>query len=506
MKTLAALTLKAKIIIAAASAAVVAAGTVGTVMLLNNKEESYRVVKVFETQGQYNTVDRDTSGTLDAYSGMNLQNGDVVTTGADSNIRISLDGDKYILIDHDSEVHLVAENSAKDSKTVIELKKGEILNEITEPLSENSTYEVNTPKATMAVRGTSFYVQTEELDNGSYMTDLEVVHGKVAVWLYDENGDKKGGEVYVSEGCKVTIVIDPNESSENTPDVDGNAYFVYRTDDGGFIECKDTDPAPYKTDFSLMPDDVTAEYGSEITLPAVPTKTGYTGEWQIGGKAVETDYKVTEDVTVTAVYTHVKVIVCYVGGYSDGGNNDPTNFRLSNSTTGTLDYDMTAEELQSEIATWKESVDSYTAVKVVYDNTETSLSDLDNPLDIDSLPEITADTKVSDIVNDYEYDGVYRSFVRIYLVPAWENVYKVTFHDVDGEEIESHCSMGELLNDIPAAPENYTWVYTNGNNSTEEFTQDTWIEFDTDVYCGCKITVYEYTEGAWESTGSFAKK
>lgn len=253
-------------------------------------------------------------------------------------------------------------------------------------------------------------------------------------------------------------------------------------------------------------DDVTAEYGSEITLPAVPTKTGYTGEWQIGGKAVETDYKVTEDVTVTAVYTHVKVSVCYVGGYSDGGNNDPTNFRLSNSTTGTLDYDMTAEELQSEIATWKESVDSYTAVKVVYDNTETSLSDLDNPLDIDSLPEITADTKVSDIVNDYEYDGVYRLFVRIYLVPAWENVYKVTFHDVDGEEIESHCSMGELLNDIPAATENYTWVYTNGNNSTEEFTQDTWIEFDTDVYCGCKITVYEYTEGAWESTGSFAKK
>lgn len=253
MKKLAALTLKAKIIIAAASAAVVAAGTVGTVMLLNNKEESYRVVKVFETQGQYNTVDRGTSDTLDAYSGMNLQNGDVVTTGADSNIRISLDGDKYILIDHDSEVHLVAENSAKDSKTVIELKKGEILNEITEPLSENSTYEVNTPKTTMAVRGTSFYVQTEELDNGSYMTDLEVVHGKVAVWLYDENGDKKGGEVYVSEGCKVTIVIDPNESSENTPDVDGNAYFVYRTDDGGFIECKDTDPAPYKTDFSLMP-------------------------------------------------------------------------------------------------------------------------------------------------------------------------------------------------------------------------------------------------------------
>ena len=255
MKKLAALTLKAKIIIAAASAAVVAAAAIGTVMLLHSsEEETYRVVKVFETQGQYNTVERGTTGTIDAYSGMNLQNGDIVSTGADSNMRISLDGDKYILLDHNSEVQLVAENSSNDSKTIIELKKGEILNEITEPLSENSTYEVNTPKATMAVRGTSFYVQTEMLENGSYITDLEVIHGKVAVWLYDESGNKKGDEVFVQEGYKVTIVIDPNENTENSPDVDGNAYFVYRTEENGLIVCGDTDPAPYKTDFRMLPD------------------------------------------------------------------------------------------------------------------------------------------------------------------------------------------------------------------------------------------------------------
>lgn len=159
---LASLTLKVKVIIASSVAAVTAAA-VGVGIYLNSRDEAYRVVKVFETQGQHNVVEREDTGVLKAYGGMNLQNGDIASTGEESNMRISLDGDKYILMEHDTELELVTENSSEDSKTLVELKKGEILNEITEPLSNNSTYEVNTPKATMAVRGTSFDVKTEKL-------------------------------------------------------------------------------------------------------------------------------------------------------------------------------------------------------------------------------------------------------------------------------------------------------------------------------------------------------
>lgn len=42
-------------------------------------------------------------------------------------------------------------------------------------------------------------------------------------WLYDENGNKKENEVLVQAGYKVTIVIDPNDDTNNSPDVDGNA-------------------------------------------------------------------------------------------------------------------------------------------------------------------------------------------------------------------------------------------------------------------------------------------
>ncbi len=349
MVKLAGLALKAKIAIAAAAAAVVSA-TVGVVVFVNSQgEDSYRVVKVFETQGERNTVERKDVGVLDAYSGMNLQNGDIAATGADSNMHISLDGNKYILLDHDSKLELIAENNATDSKTIVQLKEGEILNEITEPLSNNSTYEVNTPKATMAVRGTSFDVRTTELENGSYITDLEVIHGKVAVWLYDEDGNKKCDEVIVSEGYMVTIVIDPNENTSNSPDVDGNAYFVFRTNDG-IVKCDSTDSPPYKTDFTgisetirktaltsdnsgllvldediarklrgeehtvtfntadpdiVMPDNFNLIYGTNLSenLPELPEKKGYSGKWTINGEEIPADYTIEEDVTVTAVYT-----------------------------------------------------------------------------------------------------------------------------------------------------------------------------------------------------------
>ena len=58
MIKLASLALKKKIILASAATAVTAA-TVTTVVVVNNqKEDAYRVVKVFETQGDYNTAKR----------------------------------------------------------------------------------------------------------------------------------------------------------------------------------------------------------------------------------------------------------------------------------------------------------------------------------------------------------------------------------------------------------------------------------------------------------------
>lgn len=102
MKTL---TSKAKVIITAVAAAVVAAGIVAGVLL--TRQDSYRVLKVFELMGTA-SVTRESTGDLDAYVGMNLESGDVVSVDDNSNMRISLDSDKYVLLDAGTVLELVA--------------------------------------------------------------------------------------------------------------------------------------------------------------------------------------------------------------------------------------------------------------------------------------------------------------------------------------------------------------------------------------------------------------
>lgn len=245
MKTL---TSKAKVIITAVAAAVVAAGIVAGVLL--TRQDSYRVLKVFELMGTA-SVTRESAGDIDAYVGMNLESGDVVSVDDNSNMRISLDSDKYVLLDAGTVLELVAAGNEKDSRTTLNLREGAILNEITSALSENSSYEVNAPKATMAVRGTSYSV-TVTKDGDRYIIELDTFHGKVAVRLISEDGTP-GEEVMVSEGKSVLIITEPNENTHNSPDIDGHSYFVIRDPEaeGGYRKV-DISEAVFDSEYDFL--------------------------------------------------------------------------------------------------------------------------------------------------------------------------------------------------------------------------------------------------------------
>lgn len=263
MKFITALSLKVKIIIIACTVA--AAAAVGAVIVLNT-EEAYRVIKVFELNGSA-VVTRENTGDIDAYAGMNLESGDTLSVEENSTLRISLDSDKYILLDGGTVLELIAQGTASDSRTVIELQTGTILNEIKNSLSANSSYEVNTPKATMAVRGTTFTVTTRENPDGSYVTELHTAEGTVSVQLFDENGEPKGAEIYVPKGGAVTILTEVNNETGNPADVDGDPHFIFPNGDGTFTDCGDSDPVYY-------PDGKpSAEAQTEQTVTAVPSDT-----------------------------------------------------------------------------------------------------------------------------------------------------------------------------------------------------------------------------------------
>lgn len=170
-----------------------------------NREKDYRLLKVCEVDGE-SRVAREDTGTLDPYVNMQLESGDQVTleTGV---LNIQADEDKYIFLEEHTELLLEATGNSKNSRTKIRLIKGGITNDIRNPLSEQSTYEVNTPNATMSVRGTVFYVCVYE-ENGVEYTKVSVFNGSVTTKLIYDDGTESEEEVTVESGKEVLIYQD----------------------------------------------------------------------------------------------------------------------------------------------------------------------------------------------------------------------------------------------------------------------------------------------------------
>lgn len=247
---IAGLTLKMKIIFAVAAIAVVG-GTAAVVGYNVTKEDAYRVLKVFEMEGA-SIVSREGSGDLEAYVGMNLESGDVLSVGDESTLRVVLDNDKYILLDGGTVLELNAAGTAADSRTTVNLRQGTILNEITNPLSANSSYEVNAPKATMAVRGTSFSVSVRDDGSGGYNINETTYHGLVNVSILDEEGN-----IIQSEDVGVDKAVDihtlKNENTGNPAEKDGRAEFVIIDENGSIRPLGDGESPVHDAFYEFVP-------------------------------------------------------------------------------------------------------------------------------------------------------------------------------------------------------------------------------------------------------------
>ena len=174
-----------------------------------NKEENYRQIQVYKIEGTA-TVARAGSS-MDVYENMQLQSGDVIETVANSYLQLKLDEDKYILLEPETKISLQATGNSLDSNTAIFLEKGAIVNQLDNPLSEKSNYQVTTPNATMAVRGTTFRVEITYDQNGECFTKVTVYDGKVECMLVFPDGTVKD-PVMIEVGTEVLVRGDSEES------------------------------------------------------------------------------------------------------------------------------------------------------------------------------------------------------------------------------------------------------------------------------------------------------
>lgn len=236
-----------KIIIPAVIILVFAAVTAVIVFFITNKEKSYRLIKVKSFDGGV-TIERDGEDT-DAFNGLQLISDDMVEVSENSFLELLADEDKHIGAEENTGFVLHASGTSKSGNITIELLYGKALFTIDEKLSEDSSFKVKTPNATLSVRGTKFSV---EYNKETGETTVEVFEGKV--WAsYNgteeilEKGDKR---VIGTELNEPAIPIDDNSQIDNSSD-DSSGSDVTETKYSAVLQIERT--------FSNVPEYATAD-------------------------------------------------------------------------------------------------------------------------------------------------------------------------------------------------------------------------------------------------------
>lgn len=162
--------------------------------------DSYRSILIYQLEGSAD-IEREGSGNIRAAEDLYLESGDRLTVADGSSVRLKLDDDKYIMAEENSVLSIEATGDEADSKTRIQLEQGVITNEIQNPLSTDSEYEVNSPNSVMAVRGTIFRVEIEPEpgEDDETSTRVSVFSGKVSMGALLADGSI-GDEILIGAG------------------------------------------------------------------------------------------------------------------------------------------------------------------------------------------------------------------------------------------------------------------------------------------------------------------
>ena len=168
------------------------------------KEESYRDIKVMSIKGTA-TVERASVGSLDAYEDMKLESGDRLSVDSSSSLILSMDDNKYAMLEPGSSLTLEADGTRENSRTVIHLEAEAVMNYLSEKLSEQASYEITVPHSTMAVRGPVFRVAIVYDEDGDSYTTVQVFDGIVGCRLVFPDGTISEEEVQLAPGKEVLI-------------------------------------------------------------------------------------------------------------------------------------------------------------------------------------------------------------------------------------------------------------------------------------------------------------
>ena len=197
---------KAKKITVAVIASVVVAAIGVTIFLIHRNNILATTMRLLKVEGTVNI--EDSTGTVKpVIDNIRFTSGDTISTGSDGLASIGLDDTKIVTLQNDSSAEFI-----KNGKQIeLKLKQGGVFFEVTEKLSDDETYEIETSNMTVGIRGTSGYVWYDE----SGLQSLVITDGKVLVSGYNpQTGETK--TVEVCGGQRVSCYLYSDITEERT--------------------------------------------------------------------------------------------------------------------------------------------------------------------------------------------------------------------------------------------------------------------------------------------------
>ena len=199
---------------------VVVIAIVGIILVVGNK--GHRVIKVDNVSGEA-SLERK-ANEQEIYENINLKSEDAVITGRDGQVELLIDSDKHVLARENTKFKVVSKGNENKGKLKIELLYGTSLVEIENKLPEDAFFEVETPNATIGVRGTIFETSYYKEKN---TTVVVVTSGVVEVTSDDESVTVEEGQRVIVVDEEIEIVNDEMDSVTDNNSNTEEIFFMY---------------------------------------------------------------------------------------------------------------------------------------------------------------------------------------------------------------------------------------------------------------------------------------
>ncbi len=153
--------------------------------------------------------------TVNASKGFSLKSGDVVSTDKKSSLRISIDDNKFILVEPDTSIYIYFTDIASKGDISVNVSKGAVLCSINEKLSKNASFVLKTPNSTIDVKGTVFRAEFDYLDEyigyqNVMVTQVQNFEGSVNLQLYDVNQEAQNLPMVLTERTSAQLLTAEN--------------------------------------------------------------------------------------------------------------------------------------------------------------------------------------------------------------------------------------------------------------------------------------------------------